>query len=113
MIVLLNCSINLSASNLSNNDISSTGEGATSNDSVLVAYKDLKLANSKLIQLDYEKQINNNLRNIIYNDSIIIKNYKEVNDRISKDCKKAIIQRNIAIGSTLIFIVTTIILCFK
>ena len=113
MIVLLNCSINLFA-NDDNKDLhSSTGELVQSNDSVLISYNDLRIVNSKLIELDYEKQVNNNLRNILHNDSIIIRDYKSINDRINKDCKKTIRQRNLAIGGAALFFITTIILLFK
>ena len=109
MIVLLSYSINLSA----NDVITSTGELVNRNDSVLISFDDLRLANSKLVELDYEKQVNNNLRNIISNDSIIIKNYKTINDKVNKDCKKYVRQRNIAISSTALFFLTTIIFLLK
>lgn len=113
MIVLLGCSINLSASNIDVDNLHPfTGERKQSNDSVLISYDDLRLANSKLIELDYEKQINNKLHSIIVNDSIIIRDYKVLNERINKDCKKAIRQRNIAIGGAAAFFITTIIILF-
>lgn len=61
MIVLLSCSTSLSSRGQTIN--SSTG-GFT-DDSVKVAINDLRKANIKLIQLDYEKDINKNLRQII------------------------------------------------
>lgn len=110
MIVLLGCSINLSANNTNVDSLHlSTGERVNPKDSVLISYDDLRLANSKLIELDYEKQINNNLRCVIANDSIIIKDYQVLNERINKDCKKAIRQRNIAIGGVAFMFLTTII----
>lgn len=113
MIVLLGCSINLSASNTDVDSLYlSTGDVVQPNDSVLISYNDLRLANSKLIELEYEKQINNNLRSIISNDSIVIRDYKILNERINKDCKKAIRQRNIAIGGTAVLFITTILTLF-
>lgn len=113
MIALLGYSINLSANNTDIDDLHpSTGEVVQPKDSVLISYDDLRLANSKLIELEYEKQINNNLRSIIFNDSIIIRDYKVLNERINKDCKKAIRQRNIAIGSAAILFITTILTLF-
>lgn len=114
MIVLLSCSINLLASNINMNcAYLSTGgvvvENTIVKDSVLVSYNDLRLANSKLIELNYEKKINNKLRSIITNDSIIIEDYKVLNERINKDCKKAISQRNIMFGSATVLFITTII----
>ena len=114
MIVLLGCSINLSANNTDVDSLHpSTGERVQSKDSVLISYDDLRIVNSKLIELNYERQINNNLRNIISNDSIVIKDYKVLNERINKDCKKAIRQRNIAIGGAVAFLITTIVLLVK
>lgn len=113
MIVLLNCSINLLANNEYNQHNTSTGDVIFSKDSVLVSYNDLRLANSKLIELNYEKQINNNLRNVISNDSIIIMDYKRINKQLNKDCKKAIRQRNVAISGVVLFFITTILFILK
>lgn len=89
MIVLLGCSINLLANNTNVDSLYlSTGERVNPIDSVLISYDDLRLANSKLIELEYEKQINNNLRSVISNDSIVIRDYQILNERIIKDCKK-------------------------
>lgn len=112
-IVLLSYSINLLAKSDYNATFPSTGEVVNRNDSVLISYDDLRRANSKLIQLDYEKQINTNLRTVIKNDSIVIKNYKALNDRISKDCKKVVKQRNIAIGTGILFFISSILLLMK
>lgn len=115
MATLLNYSINLSANNIDIDSLhSSTGEVVYYKDSVAISYDDLRLVNSKLIELEYEKQINNNLRSIIHNDSIIIKNYKYLNEKLSKDCKKAIKRKNIELGGvTAIFIITVITLLIK
>lgn len=113
MIVLLGCSINLLANNTNVDSLHlSTGDVVQPNDSVLVSYDDLRLANSKLIELEYEKQINNNLRSVIYNDSIVIRDYQILNERINKDCKKVIRQRNIAISGAAVIFVTTILTLF-
>lgn len=118
MIVLLSCSISLLASN---KDIKcsclSTGgvvvENSSIKDSVLVSYNDLRLANSKLIELDYEKKINKTLRSIIVNDSIIIKYYKNSNALLNKSYKKAIHQRNIAVCGGIVFSIVTLLLLLK
>lgn len=103
MIVLLSCSTNLLTSSTA--AISSTGglkKGSLIHDSILVSYDDLRKANSKLIELEYEQRINKSLRTIINNDSIAISglnnriNYIQQNcDRTTKKYKK---QRNIASG---------------
>lgn len=113
MIVLLGCSINLLANNTNIDSFHpSTGEVVQFKDSVLISYDDLRLVNSKLIELEYEKQINTNLRNIISNDSIVIQNYQVINEKINKDCKKAIRQRNIMFGSAIVLFITTLITIF-
>ena len=110
MIALLGCSINLSANDTDIDSLHlSTGDVVQTNDSVLISYDDLRLANSKLIELEYEKQINNNFRSIISNDSIVIRNYQTLNERVNKDCKKAIRQRNIVFGGAAVLFLTTII----
>ena len=113
MIALLGCSINLSANNIDIDSLHpSTGDVVQPKDSVLISYDDLRRANAKLIELNYERKINNNLRNIIYNDSIVIKDYQVLNERISKDCKKAIRQRNIATGGAAALFIGIIIALF-
>lgn len=53
-----------------NDSIPSTGVGES--DSVLVAISAIKVANAKMIELKYEKEINRNLRDYIQNDSVLI-----------------------------------------
>ena len=113
MIALLSYSTNSYASNTTDYLNLSTGELVIPEDSVLISYDDLRTVNSKLIQLDYEQQINANFRTIIKNDSIIIKDYKVLNDRISKNHKKVVRQRNIAIGTGVLFFISSILLLVK
>ena len=113
MIALLGYSTNLYASNTTDSLNLSTGELVIPEDSVLISYNNLRILNSKLIQLDYEQQINTNLRTIIKNDSIIIKDYQVLNDRINKNRKKAVRQRNIAIGAGVLFFINSILLLVK
>lgn len=107
MTVLLSCSINLSSSGQVTN--SSTG---VLGDSVKVSINDLRKANIKLIQLDYEKAINNNLRQIIVNDSVLAEQARQRYILLDRTCKKIKKQRNIgvgaAIGSILLFIISII-----
>ena len=108
MIVLLSCSTSLSSRGQTIN--SSTG-GFT-DDSIKVAINDLRKANIKLIQLDYEKAINNNLRQIIVNDSVLAEQARQRYILLDRTCKKIKKQRNIgvgaAIGSILLFIISII-----
>ena len=107
MTVLLSCSMNLSSSGQVAN--SSTG---VLGDSVKISINDLRKANIKLIQLDYEKAINNNLRQIIVNDSVLAEQARQRYILLDRSCKKIKKQRNIgvgaAIGSILLFIISII-----
>lgn len=107
MIALSACSINLSAND---NRHSSTGELVERNDSILIAYDDLRLANSKLVELEYQKEINDKLKQVITNDSIAISEYSKINTRIRKDYGKTVRQRNIAIGVGAVAVVVAAIL---
>ena len=82
MIALLSYSINSLASDC--DTIPSTGR----QDSVLIAYDDLRKVNSKLIELDYERNINEHLKSIINNDSIAINNLRNSISRINSDCER-------------------------
>lgn len=78
-------------------------------DSVLIAYDDLRKVNGKLIELEYEKNINGHLRDIISNDSIAINNLRDGINRINTDAnlrvKRAKRERNIAGGISILSIV--------
>ena len=89
MIVLLNCSTSWSKSNTVLH--SSTGrllKDTTTNDSVLIAYDDLRKVNGKLIELKYQKEINNKLNTVIRNDSVIISNYRFIVNKKDKQIKR-------------------------
>lgn len=106
--------------NLSGNNIygiSSTGgvqQDSLCKDSVLISYCDLRKVNVKLIELDYEKEINKNLKSIVINDSIAIDNLKFRIDDIRRDCERRVgtlkKQRNvisgISIGTILLLIIS-------
>lgn len=107
MIVLLACSTISSSRNYS-----SPSTGGLGNDSVKVAISDIRKANAKLVQLKYEQEINASLKEIIYNDSIIISSKNVDNKALTDQVKKLKKERNIrvgvAIGSILLFIVSII-----
>lgn len=116
MIALLSCSINLYANNY---NISSTGE-VIQKDSVLISYNDLKVVNYKLIELKYEKETNNILRNIIRNDSLIIDTLTMDNIRLTSNIqtlnntnKRYKKQRNAGFGIGIVGIITTILMLIK
>lgn len=106
MIALLSCSINSLASEYSTN--SSTGglkQDSLCTDSVSISYCDLRKVNAKLIELEYEKEINKNLKNIISNDSITIVDLNTRIDNVTrtanKELKSAKTQRNVLAGVSL------------
>ena len=96
MIVLLSCSTSWCQND--NNKIPSTGELTTTSDSVLVAFDDLRKANAKMVELKYEKEINDSLRSIIKNDDIIMREYSRNVDALKKQVKQVKRQRNLAVG---------------
>ena len=92
MIALLSYSTSWCQSNVS---LSSTGEQCGKSDSVLISYDDIRIVNSKLIQLKYEKEINDSLKVIINNDDKIIKEYNNNIKSFNTKIKKVTTQRNI------------------
>ena len=107
MIALLSYSMNSLANE--SDTIPSTGR----QDSVLIAYDDLRKVNGKLIELEYEKEINKNLRTIITNDSVAIHSLRSRIYNMDGDCNRRIKQvkreRNIAGGVGIVAIVLLII----
>ena len=107
MIALLSYSTNSLANDC--DTIPSTGR----QDSVLIAYDDLRKVNGKLIELEYEREINEHLKTIIVNDSVAIDGLKR---KIQKDktvytekIKNIKKQRNIAGGIGIVAIVLLVI----
>ena len=108
MIVLLSCSIDLSGSNTY---IPSTGE-LVDKDSVNVSIDDLRIVNSKLVELKYEKETNKVLRDIVYNDSCIIDNNNKTINQLKGKVKKVTKQRNVigvAGAASIIFFIISIL----
>ena len=95
-IVLLSCSTSWCQND--NATIPSTGELTASPDSVLIAFDDLRKANAKMVELKYEKEINDSLRSIIKNDDLTIREYSRNVDALKKQIKQAKRQRNLTIG---------------
>ena len=100
MTVLLSCSTSWCQND--NATISSTGELTASPDSVLIAFDDLRKANAKMVELKYEKEINDSLRSIIKNDNIIMREYSSNVDALKKQITQAKKQRNLAVGGGLL-----------
>ena len=85
-----------------NATISSTGELTASPDSVLIAFDDLRKANAKMVELKYQKEINDSLRSIIKNDDVIMREYKRNADALKEQIKQTKKQRNFAVGGGLL-----------
>lgn len=92
--------------------LSSTG-GVQANDTICIPVELLRVVNAKMVELEYEKQINENLREVVYNDSLAIDdlhNTIEHNEVVYTDnINKVETQRNIAIGTSTILLVLFII----
>lgn len=89
--------------------IPSTGE----RDSVLISYNDLRIVNSKLVELNYTKQINTKLKAIIANDSIIVSNYKSITNKLNTSCKTYKKQRNVVFITAVAAIVGLLVSLIK
>lgn len=91
--------------------LSLTGE--LQSDTICIPIELLKVANAKMVELDYEKQINQSLREVVYNDSIVIAdlcNSIEHNEVVyTTNINKVETQRNVAIGTSAILLVLFII----
>ena len=71
------------------------GEQCGKSDSVFISYDDIRIVNSKLIQLKYEKEINDSLKVIMNNDDKIIKEYNNNVKLLNNKINKLTTQRNI------------------
>lgn len=84
-----------------------------SNDSTLISYNDLRLVNSKLIELEYTKQINDKYKELHKVDStsivVLNNNIKNVSNKVRKITK----ERNIAISVVGVSIILLILSLFK
>ena len=91
--LLLTCSISWCQSDTTCNKV----------DSVLVPVEALRIANAKMIELNYEKQINKELKEAIKTDSVLIDalqtNVNACESQCNDNIKKVKKQRNIAIGA--------------
>ena len=112
MIVLLSYSTSWCQSD--NTTISSTGELTAKSDSVLIAYDDLRKANAKMVELKYEKEINDSLRSIVFNDEIIIGECNRKVNVLKKQIKQENKKYKVAVlGGLLISLSLSTLLIFK
>lgn len=117
MIALLTCLGNLLESKAANTSY----RGFNPPDSVLVSYEELRLANAKMIELKYQKVINDSLRSLVYATDQEVVLYKtaltEANETITKQHKelkktnrKVKAYKGIAGGSILLMILGIVLL---
>lgn len=97
-------------------NISSTGELDTNIitiDSVLISIEEIRNANAKFVELEYQKQINEHLIDVIQNDSAFIDElYFDmglIEYNKDKEIKKIKTERNILGGTTAIAVILLII----
>ena len=106
MIALLSYSIN------SSSKVYIPFTGGLEQDSIKVAIDDLRKANTKLIELSYEKDINKNLRQIVRNDSVLAEQARQRYILLDRSCKKVTRQRNVAycgVGATIVLLILSLI----
>ena len=107
-IALLSCSTSWCQNE--NNEIPSTGELIATPDSVLISYDDLRKANAKMVELKYQREINDSLRSIIRNDDKIIREYDSNVNVLKKQILQVKRQRNIAVGGGIIATLSLVII---
>lgn len=83
--------------------------GEHHNDSVLVSYDDLRVANAKMIELRYVKDINSRLNDIISNDSVIQQQQSQTILKANKKVKRYKTERNVLGGTSIIAILALVI----
>lgn len=107
MIALLSYSIN------SSSEVYIPFTGGLEQDSIKVAINDLRKANTKLIELSYEKDINKNLRQIVRNDSVLAEQARQRYILLDRSCKKIKKQRNVACYSAGVAVLLLILSLLK
>jgi len=109
-IVVLNCSTSWCQNRVSKGGVEpdilpSTGVEEQTDTLVSVPISFIKIANGKMTELKYEKEINSNLRQVVHNDSLIIDGLQYELDNCAEiaeyKIKKTRKQRNIFIGTTI------------
>ena len=86
--------------------------GGLEHDSIKVDNDESRKANTKLIELSYEKDINKNLRQIIKNDSVLAEQARQRYILLDRSCKQIKKQRNIAYcsaGATIMLLILSLI----
>ena len=85
------------------------GELTARTDSVLISFDDLRKANAKMVELKYQKEINDSLLSVIVNDDKIIRAYNNNLNVFKKQISQVKRERNIAIGGGIIAALSLVI----
>lgn len=121
-IALLSCSTSwcqnrVSKGGVEPDTIPSTGGLEQTDTVVSIPISYIKIANSKMVELKYEKEINKSLRQVISNDSLIIDGINTELDNCLRESDIKVRQikkeRNIFIGTTIASVIVTILLLVK
>lgn len=88
-VLLLAFSLNLLANDKDSVQSSLTGV-LVSDNYALISCDALRLANAKMAELEYEKEINKNLKEIVFNDSIIISSLKTNIEIVEEERKQEV-----------------------
>lgn len=121
-IVVLNCSTSwcqskVGRSGVEPDTIPSTGGLEQTDSLVLIPISAIKVANAKMIELKYEKEINNKLVNIIKNDSIVVYGLNTELDNVLRESdikiRKIKKERNIFIVTTVTAALISLLLLIK
>lgn len=83
------------------------------NDSLKISYDDLRIVNSKLVELDYEKQTNVKLKQVIENDKKIIATSDSINMYNNRRIVQLTRKNNIKNGALVTTVILLIISLFK
>ena len=83
--------------------------GRDANDSIKIAINDIRKANAKLIQLEYEREINNKLRQASKLDSVAIEQARQQCTLLRRSCSKVKKQRNAVSVATIVLLIMYLI----
>ena len=109
MIVLLSYSTSWCGNRCYLSSTGGVGDVPTPPDSVLISVQDLKIATAKMLELKYEKEINEELRQIISNDSTSISVLRMMVEGCDYEKKVLKKQRTIFQGTTVVSVILLLI----
>ena len=90
---------------------SSTGE--VIEDSILISYDDIRVVNGKLVELEYEKDVNNKLRKVIQNDKRMMATTDSIANLLVYRNRKLKKDKKVLGGALVVTLVAFIVALFK